>query len=49
MSISVTCDCGHHFTTADDTTAGQPLTCPACGRIHLVNKITGKMLSDKEK
>ena len=25
------------------------VTCPACARLHLVNKTTGRMLSDKEK
>jgi hypothetical protein len=25
------------------------VTCPACARIHLVNKTTGKMLGDNEK
>ena len=33
----------------DRTDSYEVVTCPACGRIHLVNKITGKMLSDKEK
>jgi hypothetical protein len=27
----------------------EAVTCPACTRLHLVNKTTGKMLSDKEK
>ena len=27
----------------------EPVACPACTRLHLVNKFTGKMLSDKEK
>jgi len=27
----------------------EAVTCPACARIHLVNKTTGKMLGDKEK
>jgi len=27
----------------------EAVTCPACARLHLVNKTTGKMLSDKEK
>jgi len=27
----------------------EAVTCPACGRVHLVNKTTGKTLSDKEK
>jgi hypothetical protein len=31
----------------DDSYAA--VTCPACARLHLVNKITGKMLGDKEK
>jgi hypothetical protein len=31
------------------TDSYEVVTCPACGRVHLVNKTTGKMLSDKEK
>jgi hypothetical protein len=27
----------------------EPVICPACGRLHLVNTTTGKMLSDKER
>jgi hypothetical protein len=27
----------------------EAVTCPACARVHLVNKTTGKMLSDKGK
>ena len=27
----------------------EAVTCPACARMHLVNKTTGKMLGDKEK
>jgi len=27
----------------------ESVTCPACTRLHLVNKITGKILGDKEK
>ena len=27
----------------------ESVTCPACGRIHLINKTTGKLLSDNEK
>jgi hypothetical protein len=26
----------------------EAVTCPACARLHLVNKTTGRMLSDKE-
>jgi hypothetical protein len=33
----------------DRTDSYEVLTCPACARIHLVNKTTGKMLGDKEK
>jgi len=25
------------------------VTCPACARVHLVNKTTGRTLADKEK
>ena len=31
------------------TDSYEAVTCPACGRVHLVNTTTGKMLSDKEK
>jgi hypothetical protein len=36
----------------EDALAARPdeyeaVTCPACGRLHLVNKITGKLLSEK--
>jgi len=34
---------------ADRADSYEVVTCPACGRVHLVNKTTGKMLSDKEK
>ena len=27
----------------------ETVNCPACARIHLVNKITGRLLGDKEK
>jgi hypothetical protein len=27
----------------------ESVACPACTRLHLVNKITGKILGDKEK
>lgn len=27
----------------------ESVTCPACLRIHFVNKITGKLLGEKEK
>lgn len=33
----------------DRTDSYEVVTCPARGRIHLVNKTTGKMLSDNEK
>ena len=33
----------------DRTDSYEVLTCPACARIHLVNKTTGKILGDKEK
>lgn len=33
----------------DQTDSYEAVVCPACTRLHLVNKITGKMLSDKEK
>jgi hypothetical protein len=33
----------------DRTDGYEAVTCPACARIHLVNKTTGKMLGDKER
>jgi len=27
----------------------ESVACPACTRLHLVNKVTGKLLGDKEK
>ena len=27
----------------------ESVTCPACSRIHLINKTTGRLLSDNEK
>jgi len=33
----------------DRTDSYEAVRCPSCGRIHLVNKITGKMLSDHGK
>ena len=33
----------------DQADSYEAVTCPACTRIHLVNKTTGKMLSDTEK
>jgi hypothetical protein len=27
----------------------EAVTCPACARVHLVNKTTGRTLSDKDK
>jgi hypothetical protein len=35
--------------STDPADSYEVVTCPACARIHLVNKITGKMLSDKQK
>jgi hypothetical protein len=26
----------------------EPVACPACGSLHLINQRTGKMLSDRE-
>jgi hypothetical protein len=34
---------------SDRTDSYEPVICPACSRLHLVNVATGKMLSDKEK
>ncbi len=33
----------------DKADSYEAVTCPACGRMHLVNKTTGKTLSDTEK
>jgi hypothetical protein len=33
----------------DRTDSYEPVDCPACAQLHLVNRTTGKMLSDKEK
>jgi hypothetical protein len=35
-------------TTPDnETTKYDPVRCPACGRLHFVNKSTGKLLGDE--
>jgi hypothetical protein len=34
---------------AVDVDSYEAVTCPACARVHLVNKTTGKMLGDREK
>lgn len=31
------------------TDSYEAVSCPACARVHLVNKTTGKTLSDKDK
>jgi hypothetical protein len=33
----------------DHTDSYESVACPACTRIHLINKTTGKMLGDNEK
>jgi hypothetical protein len=33
----------------DHPDAYESVNCPACARIHLVNKITGRLLGDNEK
>jgi hypothetical protein len=35
--------------STDQADAYETVTCPACLRIHFVNKTTGKLLGDKEK
>jgi hypothetical protein len=35
--------------STDRTDSYEAVTCPACVRVHLVNKTSGKMLGDKEK
>jgi hypothetical protein len=34
-------------TTADRADSYEAVGCPACGRLHLINKTTGRTLSDK--
>lgn len=33
---------------ADEFDAYEAVACPACGRMHLVNRLSGKTLSDRE-
>ena len=33
----------------DHPDAYETVNCPACARIHLINKISGRLLSDNEK
>jgi hypothetical protein len=35
--------------STDQPDAYEAVTCPGCARLHLINKITGKLLGDKEK
>lgn len=35
--------------STDEVNTYESVTCPACQRLHLVNKITGKLLGEKEK
>ena len=36
-------------TPPDRTDSYEAVTCPACARLHLVNKTTGKVLGEKER
>jgi hypothetical protein len=36
-------------TPADRPDSYEAVTCPACTRLHLVNKITGKILGERDK
>jgi hypothetical protein len=36
-------------TESDNANSYETVTCPACAQIHLVNRTTGKMLSDTGK
>jgi hypothetical protein len=36
-------------TDSDNANSYEAVTCPACARMHLVNKTTGRTLSDTEK
>jgi hypothetical protein len=36
-------------TESDNANSYEAVTCPACARMHLVNKTTGRMLSDTKK
>lgn len=33
----------------DQANSYESVSCPACLRLHLINKTTGKLLGDKEK
>lgn len=33
----------------DDKSAYEAITCPACSRLHFVNRLTGKLLGDHKK
>jgi hypothetical protein len=35
-------------TAADRPDSYEAVACPACARLHLINKVTGKVLGDKE-
>jgi hypothetical protein len=35
--------------STDQANDYESVTCPACLRIHFINKITGKLLGEKEK
>jgi hypothetical protein len=35
-------------TPADRPDSYETVVCPACTRLHLINKITGKILGEKE-
>jgi hypothetical protein len=35
--------------STDQADTYESVTCPACLRLHLVNKTTGRLLGDKEK
>jgi hypothetical protein len=35
--------------STNQTNAFESLTCPACSRLHFINKATGKLLGHKEK
>jgi hypothetical protein len=37
------------LTPNDRNDSYEAVTCPACARVHLVNKTTGKTLGEKEK
>ena len=38
---------GHELSVEVAANEYQPVACPACGRLHLINRKTGKLLGEK--